>query len=107
MSDTMQAPVGGDLEPSGDGSGGNRRATDSTCCCAGALLIGAAVYFLFLSGDSGSDEFAAVPQARPREPMTRRQTTATMATTAMPVKRSPRSSRAMSDAIRSLRWPLS
>jgi hypothetical protein len=63
MSDTMQAPVGGDLESSGDGSGGNRRALIALAAVAGALLIGAAVYFLFLSGGSGDDELGAVPHA--------------------------------------------
>jgi len=64
MSDTMQAPVGGELEQSGDGSGGNRRALIALAAVAGALLIGAAVYFLFLSGDSGDDELGAVPQTQ-------------------------------------------
>ncbi len=63
MSDTLQAPIGGDLEQSGDGSGGNRRLLVALAALAGVLVIGAAVYFLFLSGDSADDELAAVPRA--------------------------------------------
>jgi hypothetical protein len=64
MSDTMQAPIGGELEQSGNGSGGNRRLLVALAALAGVLVIGAAVYFLFLSGDSSDDELAAVPRAQ-------------------------------------------
>ena len=64
MSDTMQAPIGGELDQSSEGSGGNRRVLIALAALAGALVIGAAVYFLFLSGDSGDDELAAVPQTQ-------------------------------------------
>ena len=64
MSDTMQAPIGGELDQSSEGPGGNRRALIALAALAGALVIGAAVYFLFLSGDSNDDALAAVPQTQ-------------------------------------------
>ena len=64
MSDTMQAPIGGELDQSSEGSGGNRRALIALAALAGALVIGAAVYFLFLSGDSSDDALGAVPQTQ-------------------------------------------
>ena len=64
MSDTMQAPIGGELEQSGDGSdGGSRRALVALAALAGVLVIGAAVYFLFLSGSPAEEDIAAVPRA--------------------------------------------
>jgi hypothetical protein len=65
MSDTMQAPIGGELDQSSEGPGGNRRVLIALAALAGVLVIGAAVYFLFLSGGgSGDDELAAVPQTQ-------------------------------------------
>ena len=66
MSDTLQAPDETVVDlSSDDGAGDNRRKLMLLGGLAGLLVLGAAVYFLFLSGGSSTDTFTPIPQGQP------------------------------------------